>query len=183
MLSIFGLSFNCRSQLCFRTRLRRRAASALFIDHRPLHRVEIGPPHLFAFCAFLSKVGFEPVTLCSRCNGVSESGLDLLGMPPPSTSVALYSFPCHLLQLAGNEEYPQELHKPAQFRPYPPAGPHEIPDIEEALRHLIQGFLAIARIGLLQNPLTCKAGQLSRSDVSIESRLLRHFHRGHRVPS
>src|ERR1035441_9163117 len=87
---------------------------------------------------------------------------------PPSASIAFDPFPCHLFQLAGSEEYPQELDKPAQFRPHPPAGPHEIPNIEKALCHLIQGLLAIAGIGLLQDSLAYKPGQLRRNGTRLK---------------
>src|ERR1035438_6503715 len=128
--------------------------------NRHRHHRRARPPHLFTVRTFLSKVGFEPVSLCSRGDDVSEGGLDLLRVPAPSASIALDPVPCHLLQLAGIEEYPQEFDKPAQLCPHPPTGPHEIPNIEEALRDLIQGLLAIARIGFLQNPLAYKARQL-----------------------
>src|SRR5665647_3667686 len=114
MPDVFGLSFDCLSQSCLRYHLRRRASLGC-IDHCALHRVEKGPPHLFAIRTLLSQVGFEPVTLCSRSKDVCKSSVDLLRMPAPSTLMALDPFPCHVFQLARIEEYPQELHKPAKL--------------------------------------------------------------------
>ena len=94
----------------------------------------------------------------------------------------LQPFPSHLLQFFGIEEDAQKLDKPPQLCPDPPARPHQIPDVEEPLSHLVQRLLAVTRICFLQKPLPHKTSQLRRYGAGLETRVIGHLHGHHRIP-
>src|SRR5438128_1785259 len=98
--------------------------TALYIDHRALNQVEIGSPQLLSIRTLLSKIVFDLVTSRSRGKDVRKGSFDLLRVSAPGVLGALDSFPGHLFQFAGIEENAQELDKPAQLCPHPPARPH-----------------------------------------------------------